>query len=148
MGYLNWMNGEGSNAEALARLDFPQLGVVQQPVFFQLIFDIGECELCAPHRHVELGQNPRQRPNVIFVSVRQYNGAYPLTVFDQVGDVWNNYIYAKKFGFGEHQAGVDDDNIVPPTQGHAVHTKLAKPAKGHNVKFSRCHWDHLMLAHR
>src|SRR5216684_2799216 len=145
MGYLNRMDGKGSNAEALPRLDFAQLGVVQKPVFFQLVFHIGERELRAPYRHVQLGQNPGQRPNVIFVSMGQYNCAYTLTIFNQIGNIWNNYIYAQEFGFGKHQAGVDDDNVVAPAQGHAVHTELAKPAEGHNVKFSRCHWDYLML---
>jgi hypothetical protein len=49
----------------------------------------------------------------------------------EVSDVGNDNIHSEQFGFGEHKAGVDDDNIVTIAHGHAVHSEFAKTAKGH-----------------
>ena len=48
-----------------------------------------------------------------------------VTVLDEVGDVGNDDVDAQEFSFGEHQSGVDDDNVIAPTDGHAVHPELA-----------------------
>ncbi len=45
-----------------------------------------------------------------------------------------------KFGFGEHQAGVDDDDVIAPAHGHAVHSELAQAAERYNVQFSSWHF--------
>ena len=48
----------------------------------------------------------------------------------QIGDVGNDDIDAEQFGFGEHQAGIDDDDVVSPADGHAVHAEFAEAARG------------------
>ena len=37
---------------------------------------------------------------------------------------------------------VDDDDIVTPTHGHAVHSELAQAAEGYDVQFSSWHAVH------
>ena len=63
-------------------LDLVELGVVEQPVLFQLAFDVSQRELGAVHRHVQLRQNPRQRADVVFVPVGQHDGAHMLAILD------------------------------------------------------------------
>ena len=63
-----------------------------------------------------------------------------LPVFGEIRDFGDNDVHAQKFGLGEHQAGIDDDNVVTPAHGHAVHAELAQPAERHHVEFSRWHW--------
>ena len=58
-----------------------------------------------------------------------------LLVFDQIGDVRNNNIHAQQLGFRKHQAGVDDNNVVFPAEGEAVHAELAQSAEGDNFQF-------------
>ena len=116
--------------------DLPQVGVVEQSVLVELVLDIGQREFGAPHRHVQLGQNPGQRADVVFVPVRKNDAAHLLAVLDQVGNVGHNNIDAQQFGFRKHQAGVDDDDVVAPAHGHAVHPELAQSAQGHNLQFS------------
>ena len=79
---------------------------------------------------------------MVFVSVGQNDAAYPLPVLDQVGNIGDNNIDAEQFGFRKHQAGVDDDDIVTPAYGHAVHPELAQAAEGHDVQFSSWHAEY------
>ena len=116
-----------------------QVGIIQQVMLVELVFDVGQRELSAPDRHIQLGKNPRQRADVVFMAVGQDNRAHLLAVFDQVRDVGNNDVHAQQFGFGEHQAGVDDDNVIAPAHGHAVHSELAQTAQGHDMQLSSWH---------
>ena len=136
---LNGMDGERPDLEAFAGPNLAQIGVVEQTVLVQLVFDIGQREFGAPDRHIQFGKNPRQRANVVFVAVGQNDAAHPLAVLDQVGDVGNDDVHAQQFGFGEHQSGVDDDDVVAPAHGHAVHAEFAKAAERHEMEFSGGH---------
>ena len=60
-------------------------------------------------------------------------------VLDEIGDVGNDDVDAEQFGLGEHEPGIDDDNVVAPADGHAVHTELAQAAEGDDVQFSSWH---------
>ena len=140
--HLDGMDGERPDLETLARADLAQIGIVEQSVLFQLVFDVGQRELRAPDRHVQFAQNPGQRADVVFVAVGQNDAAHPLAVFGQVGDIGDDDVDAQQFGFGKHQAGVDDDNVVTPANGHAVHPELAQAAQGHDVQFSSWHAEY------
>jgi hypothetical protein len=74
--------------------------------------------------------------------------ANPLAVLDQVGDVGDDNVHAEQFGLGKHEAGVDDDDVVAPANGHAVHAEFAEPAEGNNLQLSYWHLQSLMLAQR
>ena len=63
---------------------------------------------------------------MVFVSVRQQDRFDLVAVLGQVGDIRNNDVYAEQFFFRKHQAGVDDDDVILPAEGHAVHTELAE----------------------
>ena len=65
--------------------------------------------------------------------------ANPLPVFGQIGNIRNDDVDAQQFGLGEHQASVDDDDVIAPAHGHAVHSELAQTAEGHNMQFSSWH---------
>ena len=123
--HLDRMNRKRPNAEALSRLDFPQVGVLQQPMLFQLVFDISQREFRTPNRHVQFGKHPREGTDVVFVSVGENNGANLRAIFNQVGDVRHNDVHPQQLGFGEHQPGIDHDNVILPAHGHAVHSELA-----------------------
>ena len=84
--------------------DLAQFGIIQQTVLFQLVFDVGQGEFGAPNRHVQLGQNPRQRTDVVFVAVRENDAAHALAVLGQVRNVGDNDVDAQQFGLGKHQA--------------------------------------------
>ena len=79
---------------------------------------------------MKFGEHPGQRADVVFVAVSEDNSANMLPVFDEIRNVGDDDVDAEKFGFGEHQAGVDDDDVVSPADGHAVHAELAEAARG------------------
>ena len=143
---LDGVNGERPDLEAFSRTHFAQVGVVEELVFVELVFDVGQRELGAPHWDVEFAENPGQRADVVFVPVRENDAADVLAVLDQVGNVGDDDVHAEQFGFGEHQAGVDDDDVVSPADGHAVHAELAQSAERNNMQFSRWHSIESMLA--
>ena len=97
-------------------------------VFFELAVDVGEGELGAVDGDVELGENPGQAADVVFVAMGEDDGADVLLVFDEVGDVGDDDVDAEEFGLGEHEAGIDDDDVVFVAEGEAVHTELAESA--------------------
>src|SRR5438876_11965165 len=68
VGDLDGMNGERPHAEALAAHDGMQLRLLQQTVFFQLVFDVGEGEFRAVDRDGELNKNPGEAADVAFVA--------------------------------------------------------------------------------
>jgi hypothetical protein len=105
-------------------------------MLIELVFDVRQRELGAPDWDVQLREDPRQGSDMIFVTVGEDNSSDALTIFDEIGNIGYNNVDAQKFGLREHQAGVDDDDVIPPADGHAVHTELAQAPKRDNLQFS------------
>ena len=143
---LNRMDGECSQLDALVGPHLVEVGVVEQAVLVEFVFDVGERELRAPDWHVEFGENPGEGADMVFVSVCEDNAAHALAIFSQIRDVGDNDVDAEEFGFGEHESAVDDDDVIAPTHGHAVHAELAKAAEGDDLQFSAGHGVRRMLA--
>ena len=55
--------------------------------------------------------------------------AHVRLVLDQIGDVGHDDIDAQQLRLREHEAGVDDNNVVFPAEGEAVHAELAQAAE-------------------
>ena len=68
------------------------------------------------------------RADVVFVRVRQDDRADHVLVLLQVGDVRDDDVHAEQFLLGEHQAAVDDDDVVARAQRHHVHAEFAQSA--------------------
>src|SRR5438270_5267487 len=127
------MNREYASLEALSGLHLAQVGIVQQSVFVEFVFHVSEREFGSPDWHVEFRENPRQGTDVIFMAVREHDPTDMLPVFGEVRNVGDHDIDAEKFGLGEHEAAVDDKNVVSPADRHAVHTELAEASEGDDL---------------
>ena len=130
---LDGIDREWPDLKALARPDLIEHGIVQLTVLFQLAFHIGQGEFSAVNRNVQLGEEPGQRSDVIFVAVGENNGAHMGAILDQVGDIGDNDVHAQQLGFREHESGVNDDNVVAPANRHAIHAEFAESPEGHNL---------------
>jgi hypothetical protein len=64
---------------------------------------------------------------------------HALAILDEVRNIGDDDVYAQEFGFGEHEAGIDDDNVVAEANGHAIHAEFAQAAQGDDLKFSAWH---------
>src|SRR5690349_7270556 len=144
--YLDGIDGERADLEAFAGLDLVEHGIIEQRVLFQLALDVGERELGTVHRNIELGEQPGQPSDVVFMAVGKDNGAHAFTIFEQVAEVGDDDVDAQQLGFGEHQARVDDDDVVTPANGHTVHSEFAESAERYDLKFSGWHVQSSMLA--
>ncbi len=136
---LDGMDGERSGLEALVGAHFAQVGVVEQAVLVEFVFDVGERELGAPDGDFEFGEHPGERADVVFVAVREDDSAHALAVLDEIRNVGDNDVDAEQFGFGEHESGIDDENVVSPADGHAVHAEFAEASERDNLQFSSGH---------
>jgi uncharacterized protein YijF (DUF1287 family) len=105
----------------------------------ELVFDVSQREFRAPHRDVQFRQNPGQCADVVFVTMRQKNAAHALAVFDEVRNVGNDDVDPEQFGLGKHQPRIDDQDVISPAHGHAVHAELAESAQGDDLQFSGRH---------
>src|ERR1700728_1581903 len=69
MRYANRLDGERAEGELVFGLDLDELDFVEELVFVELAFDVGQGELGAVNRDLELGENPRQAADMVFVAV-------------------------------------------------------------------------------
>ena len=65
MRYADRLDGERADGEFFLGRDLDQLGLVEQLVFFELAFDIGQRELGGVDRNLELAENPGQAADVV-----------------------------------------------------------------------------------
>ena len=144
--HVDGIDGERPDLEALARLDLVEHGIVEQAVLFQLAFHISQREFGAVYRHVQLGEQPGQCADVVFVSMGQHHRPHMSAVLDQVREIGDDNVDAKQFGFGEHESGIDNDDVIAPANGHAVHAEFAESTERYNLKFSCGHLQFSMLA--
>ncbi len=119
----------GADFDETAGHDFAKGGGLEEAGFFEAFFYEGESEARAVNGDVQVAQNVSKRADVVFVAVREDDGANVLAVLFQVGDVGDDEVNAEEFGFGEHHAGVDDENVVTETKDHHVHAKFAETAE-------------------
>src|SRR5258708_7807353 len=115
-------------------------------MLIELVLDVSQREFGTTNRNVQLGKDPRERPDVIFMAMREYDGTYSLPVLNQIRNVRDNNVHAQQLGLGKHKAGVDDDDVVTPAHGHAIHAKFAEAAKGYKVELSRGHRRTMIVA--
>ena len=132
-------DGEGAEVEAAAGEDLDELGVVEEAMLFELAFDVGEGELGAVDGDVELGEDPGEAADVVLVAVGEDDAADLAAVLDEVGDVRDDDVDAEELFFGEHEAGVDDEDVVAEVEGETVHAELAESAERDYLQFFISH---------
>ena len=130
VGHADGHDGERPKGEAASGQDLDQLGVFEQAVLLELALHQGQGELGAVDGDVQLGEYPGQAADVVLVPVGQDDGANLVAVLGQVADIGDDDVDAQKLFFGKHQAGIDDDDVILPPEGHAVHTELAQAPEG------------------
>ena len=145
VGDADGLDGEGAEGEFLLRRDLDERGFVEQLVLFEFAFDVGQRELGGVDGNLELAEDPGQAADVVLVAVGENDGADVLLVLDEVGDVGHDDVDAQQLRFREHEAGVDDDDVVFPAEGEAVHSEFAESAEGDDFQFFCLHLSGSML---
>ncbi len=109
-------------------------GDVFDVVFFETAFDEGKGEGRGVDGYVEFGEEEGDGADVVFVPMGEQEGADVLAVFLEVGEVRGDDIDAEELVFGEHHAGVDDDDVVAVANGHHVHAELTESAERNDLE--------------
>jgi len=145
VGDADGLDGEWAEGELFSGCYLDEGGFVEEFMLFEFAFNVSEGKLGGVDGDFELGENPGQAADVVLVSVGEDDGANMLFVFNEVADIGDYDIHAQQFRLGEHQPGVDHDNVVFPANGHAVHAEFAESTKGDNFQFFRLHLSCTML---
>src|SRR5664280_932049 len=117
---------ENADLESLSGANLVQHRVIQQAVFFQLPFYIGEGKLRPIDRHVEFAEHPWQRANMVFVAMRENDSPYFFAVLDEVANIGHHDIDAEELGLRKHHPGINHNDVVAIAYGHAVHAEFAE----------------------
>ena len=123
--------------------------VVVELVLLDLVAEQAAGERGGVDRHAgELGQHVRQAADVVLVGVGDEEGPDVGPAFLEVGDVGDDEVDAEHLLVGEHQAAVDDDDVVAVLEDVHVLADLAHPAErddaerlgftGHGLKVTPC----------
>jgi hypothetical protein len=79
--HADGLNDERADGELLARFNLDQVDLVQQLVLVQLAFHVGQRELGRVDRNLQLGENPGQPADVIFMAVCEHYSSHARPVF-------------------------------------------------------------------
>ena len=74
---------------------------------------------------------------MVLVTVGEHDAADVADTFMQQLDVRNHQFHARHLLLGEHQAGVDDDDVVAPAEREHVAADLAEPPQRDKGQLSR-----------
>ena len=124
----------GPTWNGVAGMHLPQVGAPSQIVFDQLRLRQRQREGRAVNRHVNFFQQIGQAANVIFVAVRQQNGADAFAILAHVTEVGNDNVHAEQFGVRKHDAAIDDDHVIVKLKRHHVHSEFAQTPERNSLQ--------------
>ena len=132
-------DGEDAEVETVAGEDLDELGVVEEAMLFELAFDVGEGELGAVDGDVEVGEDPGEATDVVLVAMGEDDAADLAAVLNEVGDVRHDDVDAEEFFLGEHETGVNNDDVFAVVECEAVHAEFAESTERDYLQFFISH---------
>ena len=126
MGHVDELGLEWAKLHDIAGLDFAKVDLLGQLMLAQLVLDEAERQPAPVNRRGNLGQDVGQRSDMVFVAVGQQKAEHLFLPLGQVGDIRQHQVDAEHLLFGEHQAGVDHDDLLVVFENHHVAPDLAQ----------------------
>ena len=126
VGDVNELRFEGAQFDDVTGLHLSQVRLLDEFVLAQLVLDETERQPAAVDRRIDFGKDVGQRADMVFVAVGQEEAEDFLLALRQVGHIRQHQVDAEHLLFGEHQAGIDDDDVFVVLQGHHVASDLAQ----------------------
>ena len=104
--------------------------VVVELVLLDLVAEQAAGQRAGVHGHArELRQHVRQRADVVLVGVGDEERPHVLAALLEIGDVGDDEVDAEHLLVGEHEAAVDDDDVVAVLEHVHVLADLPHPAE-------------------
>ena len=107
----------------------PQFGVLVQTPLAKFVVDHAEGERRAVDRQRQVGQQVRQRPDVVLMGVCRNDSVDPVGVLDQVRQIGQDGVDTRQVIAAEHLAAIEDDDASLRLDGCTVPADLAEPAE-------------------
>ena len=107
-----------------------EAGPIKGFAFLELDLDQPLGQLGGIDRRLKLGQQIGQRADMVFVAMGDNDAPYFSLPLQEIADIGNHQIDAQHFFFGEHESGVDDNNVILIFHDHHVFTDFTQPAEG------------------
>ena len=131
---IEWPTRNGTTWNGPMSISSPGLErderVVVELVLLDLVAEEAAGQRAGIDRHArELGQDVRQRADVVLVGVGDEERPDLGAVLLEVGDVGDDEVDAEHLLVGEHEAAVDDDDVVAVLEHVHVLADLAHPAE-------------------
>ena len=146
---------EGSDHATFAVSHHHQIGAPQQSGFLDATTRQTQRDGRAEHGERQLAQQELQRSDVVLVTVRGHATHHAVGVLAQPREVRQHQVDAVHVDVGEHQATVDEEQLVVLLDHHAVATDLTQSSEEdhphrirHQLPFDRAAWRfaHTFLA--
>ena len=118
-----------ADAERLPHGDLAEVGALVELVLLQLRADESERQLRAVDRCRHLPEEVRERADVILMGVGDEDAAEAALPLPDVGEVGDDDVDPEHLLLGEHEAGVDEDEVVVDLQDERVAADLAQAAE-------------------
>jgi hypothetical protein len=120
---------ENPEVDNVTRFDAMQQHVAEQIVFFEFAFSETGGEVGTVNRDVETFENIRQRPEMIFVTVREDDRGNVVAILVEKTKIWDRNVDAVSRLFGKAHPGVENQHLVAVPHSHTIHSKLADTAE-------------------
>src|SRR6266508_31169 len=88
------------------------------------------------HRSGDVVQNMVNSPNMVFMSMRNYDPHYLIGFLTQIFIIGNDVINPEHIVFGKHDACIYNQNLVVEFVGGHILAHFPKPPQGNNLQFS------------
>ena len=125
---------EDAGRHLIPRLHHPQVRALVQVVLFELFPDKTEGERRAVDGGSEVREHEGEGADMVLVAVGEEDPAHPVGPFEQVGDVGDDQVDAEHVRLGEHEAAIDDDDVLAVLENGHVQADLPQPAKGDDLQ--------------
>src|SRR6266545_1972642 len=138
MSDVHELYAKSSELDPLPRTNNPQVCLLEQVVLVQLDGDktAGETRTVdrrhSAVRKPEPREDVRQRARVVFVTVRNEDAAKLADTLGDVSYVRNDEVHTQHLFVGEHDAGVNEDQVIGKLESHHILADLAQPAQGNH----------------
>ncbi len=134
------LNAEGADGHAVAGLDGVQVGFLLEARPVQLHLQQAHGELGGEDWHaLELLDHVGDRACVILVSVGHDDPPDDVLLVVEIAKIGDDIVDPQHIVFGEHDAGVDDQDVVAVLNGHHVLANFPQAAQGNESQILTCH---------
>ena len=104
-------------------------------VLFETSLEDAEREARAVDRNADLLEHIRQRADMILMAVREHDGLDLVAVLEEIRDIRNHEIDAEHILLGEHQAGINEQDLILIADDRHILANLSQTAERNDLQF-------------